>query len=128
MQNNLLRLEDMTSFQDWTCREDHFDLQEHDGTSHNLEFGIEENKPWTTVEDQDIDRIEALALELRERPLLPPCPEDASRPWPEVNSGIAFPICHCAVRDCAWVSDRPPCVHRSPDAQRRQTRHAPSDA
>ena len=67
-------------------------MSDDDGMSHSLEFGMEKNKPWTTVEDQDIDRIEALALELRERPLLPPYPGDASRPWTDVTSGIAFPV------------------------------------
>ena len=95
-------------------------MQEPDALSDNddiealLEFGIERNKRWTTVEDEDKERIEALAAELRERPLLPPHPQDASTPWPDTTSGIAFPICHCAAQGCAWVSHRMPCMHRSP--------------
>jgi hypothetical protein len=88
-------------------------LSDDDGLVPTLEFCVEPNKYWTTLEDADIDRIELLACELRDRPLLPPCPEDPSTPWHETISGIAFPTCHCAFLNCDWVSDCMPCAHRS---------------
>ena len=61
-----------------------------------------------------MDRIERLAAQLRQRPLMPPMPNDATTHWPECTSGIAFPSCHCAFRHCPWTSQRMPCSQRSP--------------
>ncbi len=92
-------------------------MSDDDGETLQLDFAVEAHKTWTTVEDEDMDRIERLASELRDRPLLPPMPDDASKPWQECTSGIAFPTCHCAVQNCGWVSHRMPCQMRNPDSQ-----------
>ena len=76
-------------------------MSDDDQETLQLDFAVEANKSWTTLEDEDMDRIERLAAELRERPLMPPMPADATTHWPECTSGIAFPCCHCAVRGCA---------------------------
>ena len=34
-----------------------------------------------------------------------------------VQSGMTLPVCHCAFRQCGWVSHRLPCMHRHPDAK-----------
>ena len=73
------------------------------------EVCVEKHKYWTTVEDANLARIDALAKELREKPLLPPHPEDPQRPWLDTTSGVALPVCHCAFLGCAWVSHRCPC-------------------
>ena len=91
-------------------------MSDDDGKTPLTDFSVEAHKTWTTLEDQDLDRIERLSAELRDRPLLPPMPDDASRHWQESTSGVAFPSCHCAMQNCGWVSPRMPCLHRNPDA------------
>ena len=61
------------------------------------------DKTWTTREDVEIERIEALAGSLRQRPLLPPHPEDATRDWTDVASGVRLPRLHCAIAGCPWT-------------------------
>ena len=55
-------------------------------------------------DDEDINRIETLASELFVYPVLPPLPDDASKSWTDVLSGVALPMCHCAVRNCGWAA------------------------
>ena len=73
------------------------------------EVCVEKHKYWTTMEDQALAKIDALAQELRDKPLLPPHPQDPNTPWLDATSGIALPICHCAFLGCSWVSPRSPC-------------------
>ena len=74
-----------------------------------LEVCVEKHKYWTSVEDETLAKIGALARELREKPLLPAHPQDPLKPWLDTTSGIALPVCHCAFLGCTWVSPRSPC-------------------
>ena len=60
----------------------------------------------STFEDSEFHRVRALASRLRDRPLLPPHPQDATRSWLEVSSGVKLPAAHCAFAGCAWTGDR----------------------
>jgi hypothetical protein len=84
---------------------------------------VERIKAWTTQEDQELERIEALAAWLRPHPLLPPEPRDANQSWKNVSSGIKLPVCHCAFAGCAWTSMSPPCEFRSGSQRLRAVRH-----
>ena len=84
-------------------------MSDDDNQMLQMDFAVEPHKTWMTLEDEDMDRIERLALELRERPLMPPMPGDGTRHWPECTSGIAFPSYHCAMRNCSWTSAHMPC-------------------
>ena len=64
---------------------------------------VSRDKTWTTPQDVEIERIEALAGSLRQRPLLPPHPEDATRDWTDVASGVRLPRLHCAIAGCPWT-------------------------
>ena len=66
-----------------------------------------------TTEDADRKCIEALAVHLRDFPLLPPSPADPSSDWLDPQSGIAIPSYHCAFRGCSWTSENMPCEARS---------------
>ena len=82
-------------------------------THGDLYIGVEEHKVWETPEDASMACIEALAEHLRARPSLPPHPTDPQESWPEAESGMAFPVCHCDFKGCSWVSDDPACGLRS---------------
>ena len=62
----------------------------------------EDQRSWKTEEDVDTGRIDLIAELLREHPLLPPRPGNAEQSYTEVNSGVCFPILHCAFRGCSW--------------------------
>ena len=51
MENNLLHLDDITSFQDWACHEDHFDLEEHNQALDVLEKRWNANNSDTACDD-----------------------------------------------------------------------------
>jgi hypothetical protein len=84
-------------------------LSEDDNTKDLLEVRVWCDKGWQTDEDVALSRIDALAKELRDKPLLPPHPENAQESWVDTTSGIALPLCHCAFRGCPWVSQQVPC-------------------
>ena len=88
-------------------------MSEDDDIAAFLDIGVEPDKTWTTLEDRNLMRVEALSRKLRDRPLLPPHPDDARRPWLDTKSAVAFPACHCAVKGCPWTSDSTPCVAAS---------------
>ncbi len=90
-------------------------MSEDDELVDVFEIGVEPDKAWHTLEDEDMQRVARIYLAscARARPLLPPRPDDATEPWLGTASGIALPICHCAVRGCSWISDRLPCSIRS---------------
>ena len=81
-----------------------------------LDFAVESEKSWCTMEDEELNCIEALASGLRERPLVPPKPRDLSTQFPDCSIGISFPACHCAFEDCPWTSACMPCYHRFPES------------
>ena len=62
-----------------------------------------ESMTWTTEQDMETRRVEHLAQYLRAHPLLPPDPQDATKDWLDVTSGIKFPAIHCAFSGCAWT-------------------------
>ena len=70
---------------------------------------VDEQKTWTTEQDEDLARIDHVASLLRDRPLLPADPSDPKheRPYGDYTSGIAFPRCHCAFKGCTWSSNEP---------------------
>ena len=56
-----------------------------------------------TFEDVEQRRARRLAGKLRDRPLLPPDPEDARSSWLDVHSGVKLPVAHCAFIRCTWT-------------------------
>ena len=58
---------------------------------------------WVTREDRDLQRLHELAARLRDRPLPPPCPDNAEKSWTDASSGVKLPIAHCAFRGCPWT-------------------------
>ena len=55
---------------------------------------------YTTIEDMDLNYIDALKGHLREYPLLPPAADDAEMSFQDVDSGQKLPMCHCAFKGC----------------------------
>ena len=47
--------------------------------------------------------MQRLAHLLRPRPRLPLDPEDHSKEFEDLDSGVALPLAHCAFRGCAWM-------------------------
>ncbi|CAE8629629.1 unnamed protein product, partial [Polarella glacialis] len=64
------------------------------------------DKTWETPEDRRLRAVQELAAHLRELPLLPPHPQDPTRAWKDVRSGIKLPAAHCAFRGCGWTGER----------------------
>jgi hypothetical protein len=65
---------------------------------------VHPSMPWETTEDMVDRHVCALATELRDFPLLPPDPTDATRAWRgDVHSGEVLPHAHCTFSGCAWV-------------------------
>ena len=64
---------------------------------------ISTRKPFTTESDRDMEKIRALARILRERPLLPPDPEDPTKDFTDITSGIEYPLYHCAFIGCTHI-------------------------
>ena len=65
---------------------------------------------WTTTEDLELARIDALSEHIRDRPLLPPHPSVEGACFVHVNSGVALPRVHCAFETAAghtWVGRAP---------------------
>ena len=62
-------------------------------------------KDWVTDEDQELERIEFIKSELRSYPLLPPDPNDVTKDFLDVQTGVDLPLAHCAVKGCSWSLD-----------------------
>ena len=62
-----------------------------------------ERRSWCTEQDAELSRVQRLAHRLRSRPRLPLDPEDLSKEFEDLDSGIALPLVHCAFRGCAWM-------------------------
>ncbi|CAE7344756.1 TTC28 [Symbiodinium sp. CCMP2592] len=65
---------------------------------------VEPQRTWTTPEDASIRAAKCVAAELRRRPLLP---KDNA----VVSAGVKLPLCHCAFRNCNWISEVEPCTN-----------------
>ena len=59
----------------------------------------------STFEDVEQRRALKLSERLRDRPLMPPHPQDATRSWTDVRSGVKLPVAHCAFIGCAWTGN-----------------------
>ena len=79
------------------------------------------HRTWLTDEDRELDRIAALAAELRDMPLLPCDPDDptGTKDFDDVarlDAGVRLPYCHCAFKGCTaqfvsgYHGDPPRCV------------------
>ena len=64
-----------------------------------------------TREDADLRVIRALSEKMRKFPLLPPCPEDPTKSFEDVASGIRLPTLHCAMTNCTWSLECPMAEH-----------------
>ena len=68
-----------------------------------LHVEVSDTKDFTVPEDRAHEAACELSRHLRERPLLPPHPLDATQPWTDVSSGVALPLWHCAFSRCGEV-------------------------
>jgi hypothetical protein len=64
-------------------------------------------RTWTTDEDRELDRIAALAAEIRDMPLLPCDPEDETGmqdfdDLAKLDAGVRLPYAQCAFKGCTW--------------------------
>ena len=73
----------------------------------------ESMREWITAEDQDLNRIEALASHVRDKPLLPLSPATHHAPTSLANSGIKLPFAHCVFKDCEWCRAEKPQPNKS---------------
>ena len=85
-----------------TCSDEFSDISSDSDIFHAEVFPMKE---WTTDEDKELERIDVVKSLLRARPLLPPHPEDADRDYIDVESGVNFPLLHCAIKGCSWTAD-----------------------
>ena len=67
---------------------------------------VDRTKGFTTYEDRALERTDALANLLRDRPLLPVSSADASAPDTDVNSGRKWPLVHCGFKGCTRFRHR----------------------
>ena len=58
-----------------------------------------------TIEDVDLGHIARIKGMLRKYPLLPPKPGDSTADFMDVDSGVKFPVVHCAFFGCCWTKD-----------------------
>ena len=73
-------------------------------------------KGFTTYEDRILERFDALAEAIRDRPLLPVNSADSNAADTDVNSGRRWPLVHCSFKGCSWSkdlgkADRDPLLH-----------------
>ena len=61
-----------------------------------------QNKTFTTQQDHEASMCKKLAKYLRSRPTLPADPEDTSRSWEDLKTGIALPEVSCSFQGCFW--------------------------
>jgi hypothetical protein len=79
------------------------DSEGESDASDYLHVAVSSTKDFTVPEDRAHEAACELARHLRERPLLPPHPLDATQPWTDVDSGVALPLWHCAFSRCGEV-------------------------
>ena len=66
---------------------------------------VHPQKPFTTKEDKDMQRIDEIKALLRERPLWPAHPQDPSQSYVDQHSAVRLPLVHCAFKNCTWHAD-----------------------
>ena len=78
--------------------------EENDSDASDYEHVAVKNcKRFITEQDQWEKNALNLAQHLRDRPLLPPHPQDANLSWENVDDGIQLPLWHCAFKGCPEV-------------------------
>ena len=58
----------------------------------------EAERCWLTEQDEDTNRIHALARRIRQRPLLPLKPGSTTEVFEEIDAGVMLPFVHCAFK------------------------------
>ena len=84
------------------------DWQDEDDISENSDvFNVEvdEGKEFTTPEDRLLERVDRLAEQLRDHPLLPLDPKQPDVPFSDTHSGVRLPLLHCAFKGCTWTKE-----------------------
>lgn len=61
-----------------------------------------QSKTFASQQDREALMCENLAKSLRGRPTLPADPNDASRSWKDLKTGIALPLVSCSFAGCSW--------------------------
>ena len=67
-----------------------------------LEVAALKGKTFESEQDREASMCEDLAKNLRRRPTLPAHPDDASKSWEDLETGIALPEVSCSFTDCLW--------------------------
>ena len=57
-------------------------------------------RPFITHEDRHVDAAKAVSKRLRDRPTLPCDPGNPKIFFKDIDSGILFPLAHCAFSGC----------------------------
>ena len=69
-----------------------------------FEIAAAQDMPWITIEDRDAQIAGVIRDQLREHPLCPPCLQDPTSSWRDMQSGIQVPQLHCAFKGCLFTS------------------------
>ena len=67
-----------------------------------LEVAALKGKTFESEQDREASMCEDLAKNLRRRPTLPAHPDDASKSWEDLETGIALPKVSCSFAGCLW--------------------------
>ena len=62
-----------------------------------------EGAEWKTEQDEELERIEQVAMHMRAHPLCPPHPSNSYDSWLEIQHGVRLPDLHCAFAGCPWT-------------------------
>ena len=90
--------------QDGAAVHDNREEQESDEDMDTSFFDVQplRDKTFTTQQDREASMCQELAKSLRSRPTLPADPEDASKSWEDLETGIALPDVSCSFQGCFW--------------------------
>ena len=103
---------------------DDADIEDFSDISDNSDVdnvSAEAGKNWVTPEDEDRALVQELKHKLRTYPLMPPHPDDPTKSFMDVDSGIRLASLHCAIRGCSFSNHVSPEHHWS--AERMIYRH-----
>ena len=81
-------------------------------------------RTWVTEQDEELDRIAALAECLRDQPLLPVDPNDPDglRSYDnleDLDKGVHSPFVHCAFKNCKWCLKEASRLYKAPEVPLR---------